>query len=219
MPCAPRGRAAAYCPILSATHTGTAHGSARLADTRRPPVPSLPRVGHTTRGLARTAAPVQAQWHTLRCHARTRTDGHRRRDSRPLGRPPFLVVSTWIVCCACAFWMFTRRSNGLWQVVAHGRSRHVELVPALAPPRLRVVLGGDQHPRRHGHVHRVARVAAAAFGGAPWRMRPQAARQQASSSDDVNQLLLHLQSHANRNTNTPSCYYKFINRSRKAALS
>jgi hypothetical protein len=49
-------------------------------------------------------------------------------------------------------------------------SWHVEPVAALAPPRLRVVFGGDRHARRHGHVHRVARAAVAALGRAPWRV-------------------------------------------------
>lgn len=50
------------------------------------------------------------------------------------------------------------------------RSWHVEAVAALAPPRLRVVLGSDGHARRHGHVHRVAGAAVAALGRAPWRV-------------------------------------------------
>jgi hypothetical protein len=57
-------------------------------------------------------------------------------------------------------------------------SRHVELVPALAPPRLRVVLGGDEHPRRHGDLHGVAGAAAAALARAPRRVRPGATRKQ-----------------------------------------
>uniref|UniRef100_A0A0A8YH87 Uncharacterized protein n=1 Tax=Arundo donax TaxID=35708 RepID=A0A0A8YH87_ARUDO len=57
-------------------------------------------------------------------------------------------------------------------------SRHIEPVAALAPPRLRVVLRGQRHARRHGHVHRVARAALAALGRAPRRVRPRPLRQQ-----------------------------------------
>jgi hypothetical protein len=70
------------------------------------------------------------------------------------------------------------------------RSRHVELVLALAAPRLRVVLGGDEHPRRHGDVHRVAGAAAAALGRAPRRVRPRPTRQKPPSAHR-HLLLLH----------------------------
>lgn len=69
-------------------------------------------------------------------------------------------------------------------------SWHVEPVAALAPPRLRVVLGGDRDAGRHGDVHRVARDAGAALGRAPRRVRPRALRQQLPPSTPARAVIL-----------------------------
>ncbi|RWW30258.1 hypothetical protein GW17_00005164 [Ensete ventricosum] len=58
-----------------------------------------------------------------------------------------------------------------WLGDSGGWSGHVELVPALAPPRLRVVLRHHRPARRHRHVDRVARRAVAALGRAQRRIR------------------------------------------------
>jgi hypothetical protein len=114
-----------------------------------------------------------------------------------LPSPSSVVALSSPSSSACGAGPGQRSPHLLGSISGRPPSRHVELVPAPAPPRLRVVLRlrGDQvqNPPRHGqgHGHRVARVAASAFGGAPWRVRPQAASREppASSSCDVEQLL------------------------------
>ena len=96
----------------------------------------------------------------LRTSAEQQAALESRRAHRPVGPPSARPPSPWLRL---------RRT---------GRSRHVEPVAALAPPRLRVVLGGHRHARRHGHVHRVARAAVAALGRAPRRVGPRPLRQQ-----------------------------------------
>lgn len=66
-----------------------------------------------------------------------------------------------------------------------GWSGHVELVAALAPPGLRVVLRDHRPARRHRHVDRVARRAVAALGRAQRRIR---SRPSASSTATAAQL-------------------------------
>uniref|UniRef100_A0A0A9EXC6 Uncharacterized protein n=1 Tax=Arundo donax TaxID=35708 RepID=A0A0A9EXC6_ARUDO len=139
----------------------------------------------TTRGLAHTAGPTHKhRCPMVPCGCAGPGTGARR---RPVRRHVRRRRARWAGAIGEAAVLFAVSSPACR--ASGSLSRHVELVPALAPPRLRVVLRGDQHARRHGDVHRVAGAAAAALGRAPRRVRPRTTRQQPPAS--VNQLLSH----------------------------